>query len=427
MKLTGNGIRRYQLILGMVFVAASAVYLLVVHQLELETTVMTVYFPYAEELIHGNLPELEFPPFSMVFIAIPALFASTPFGYNVAFVAEACAFALIGLVATGKLAKRYNQNQHSALLIYTVLMILMFTFVADRLDIFPAILTLLSFYCFVTKRYALAFMLLSVATMTKIYPAILFPIYLIPFFMNRDIWNVWKGAFVFIVTSFFILLPFFFIGTGDALYFLAFQMDRPPQIESMTASFIHLASYFGLTEVEVVFSNGSYNMVGPWPDAVAPYLLPLLAGVLLVIYAQYARMLSKLRKFKRDNENDRMVILGGTVIFALLAFILTGKVFSAQYIIWIIPFITFMMITSLDHVSKNRILIMSIAVVALTQLNYFVNAADGGEVIDTAHLGMLTTLARNIAVLVLSGYTLWVCTKYIEKRHWRTQSPEDGE
>jgi hypothetical protein len=425
MKTAGNRVRRHQLILGSVFVAASAVYLLVVHQFEIETGVMNVYFPYAEEMMNGSIPNMEYPPFAMVFIAIPALFSSTPFGYNVAFVAEACVFMTIGLLAMGKLAKRYNQSQNGAMLIYTVLMLLMFTFVADRYDIFPAILTLLSFYCLVTKRYVLAFFLLSIATMTKVYPAVLFPIYLIPFFMNRDIWNVWKGVFVFITTIFLILLPFFFIGTGDALYFLSFQMDRPLQIESLTASFIHLASYFGLTEVNVVFSYGSYNMIGPWPDAVVKYLLPMLAAVLIVIYVQYARMLSGLRKYKRDNENDRMIILGGTVLFSLLAFILMGKVFSSQYIIWIIPFITFMMITSLDHVSKNRIFILSIAVVALTQLNFAVNAGVGGEVINTADAGMLTTIARNIAVVALTGYTLWVCKKYIEKRHWRTQPSEE--
>jgi hypothetical protein len=84
-----------------------------------------------------------------------------------------------------------------------------------------------------------------------------------------------------------------------------------------------------------------------------------------------------------------------------------------------------MMITSLDHVSKNRIFILSIAVVALTQLNFAVNAGAGGEVINTADAGMLTTIARNIAVVVLFGYTIWVCKKYIEKRHWRTQPSEE--
>jgi hypothetical protein len=313
------------------------------------------------------------------------------------------------------------------MLIYTVLLLLMFTFVADRYDIFPAIITLLSFYCLVTKRYVLAFVLLSIASMTKLYPAVLFPIYLIPFFLNRDVWNVWKGTFAFITTVFIILLPFFFIGSGDALYFVSYQMDRPLMIESMTGSFIHLASFFGLTDVDIFFSHGTYNMSGQWPDTIAPYLLYLLGAVLVVIYAQYIRMLHGLRKYKRDNENDRMIILGGTVMFSLLAFILAGKVFSPQYIIWILPFITFMMITSLDHISKNRILIMSVVVVALTQLNFAVMSGGLEEFIKIENLGMMTTIARNAAVLVLSAYTIWVCKKYIEKRHWRAQPSDETE
>ncbi|MDR1954425.1 MAG: hypothetical protein LBP82_00515, partial [Candidatus Methanoplasma sp.] len=124
MKTMSGGVRRYQLILGSIFVAALALYLLILYRTGVEAEVMKVYFPYADELIGGNIPETEYPPFALVFIALPRLFAATPFGYDIAFVAEVAVFFMIGLVTIGKLAKRYNQSQHKAMLAYTVLMLL---------------------------------------------------------------------------------------------------------------------------------------------------------------------------------------------------------------------------------------------------------------------------------------------------------------
>ncbi|MCL2032260.1 MAG: DUF2029 domain-containing protein [Methanomassiliicoccaceae archaeon] len=422
MRTADNGVRRYQLILGSLFAAVSAIYLLAVHQTGMETEVMSVYFPYADELMHGGVPETEYPPLTLVFIAAPRLFAETPFCYNIAFVAEVCIFFMVGLLIMGKLAKRYNQSQHKAILAYTGLMLLLVEFAVDRYDMFPAILTLLSFYCLVTKRYALAFVLLSMATMTKLYPAVLFPIYLIPFLMNKDWRNALKGTGLFFAVAVLIALPFALLGPDSALNFFDYQMGRPLHIESVAASFIHIVSVLGMTDAFVLPGYGSEFLAGPWPDAAAQYLMPMMFAVLIAIYALYAYMLFGLRKDRQDNENDRMILLGGSVLLSLLAFILIGKIFSPQYIIWIVPFIIFMLMTSIDHVSKKRILMLSIAAIALTQLKFVMNTfVDGADIAD---INMLIILARNVVVLVLFAYVLWTCKKNIGRRWRRAQQPD---
>ncbi|MDR1404452.1 MAG: DUF2029 domain-containing protein [Candidatus Methanoplasma sp.] len=402
----GSGARRCRLAFGAVFAVVSVAYLVISTKLGIESEVATVYFPYADELIHGSIPKMEYPPFALVFIVIPRLFASTPFGYNVAFVAEVFVFFMIGLAAMGRLAKRYNRSQRRAMLVYTVSMLLMFEFVVDRYDIFPAILTLLSFYCLITKNYVWAFALLSVAAATKLYPAILFPIYLIPLFMDRDWSNVMKGTGVFAVTVLVIILPFVFLNSDAAFHFLSYHIDRPLQIESTMAPFIYLVSMLGFTDVSTAFGYGSDNLVGIWPDTVALYLTPFMFAVIVAIYSLYAYALFWLRRNGRDNENSRTVLLIGAAVLSLMAFIIAGKVFSSQYLIWLIPFVVFMLTMSVDYVSKNIIAVLSLSAVILTQLNFAVNVgiSGGGEAVTG--MGMMIIMARNIVMIVIFVYII---------------------
>jgi hypothetical protein len=425
MRTAANGVRRHQAILGVLFAAASAVFLLAVHYLEIASEVATVYFPYADQLMNGTIPDMEYPPFAMVFIGIPRIFASTPFGYEIAFAALVFIFFAIGLIITAKLAKRYYHSQYTAMILYTALTLLLLEFVLDRYDFFPAILTLLSFYCLVTKRYVWAFLLLSVATMTKLYPAVLFPVYLIPLLFNRDWKNALKGTGVFVAVALLTVLPFILTGSDAVTYFLSYHMDRPLQIESAAASIIAVFSNLGITETWVEFGFGSDNLMGPWPDAVAPYLTPLMLAALGAVYVLYAYLLSGLRKYNIDNENNRLILLGGAALLAVLAFMIFGKVFSAQYIVWAVPFIIFMLMTAIDREYKRALFLLTVTVIALSQLAFAVNSglSGGGAEINAA--GMMIILAKNIAAIVLFAYVVRIM-KGAAKKKQRLPAPPDA-
>ena len=410
-----NGIRRFQLILGAIFAAATVLYLLTLYLTGIEGEVINSYFPYADELIHGSIPEAEHSPFALMFLLIPRFFASTPFEYNIAFVAQVFVFLLIGLVAMGKLAKRYYQNQRMIMLAYTVLMLLMFQFVADRYDIFPAILTLLSFYFFVTKKYVWAFALLSIASVTSLYPAVLFPIYLFPFLINRDWSNTLKGAGAFIIIAFLMILPFVLIDMESSLYFMYSYIEGPLQVESVAASIIAFVSVLGLTGTWVEFSHGADNLMGPWPDAVVPFMIPLMLLAVVVVYAVHAYLLVKLRKDGRDNENNRMILLGGAALLSFSALFIFGKTFPSQFLILMIPFIIFMMMTSISHTAKRRTFVMSMVVIALTQLNFAVNIGFSGGGAGITDAGMMIILARNIVMVILFAYVIKISVENVRK------------
>ena len=110
-----------------------------------------------------------------------------------------------------------------------------------------------------------------------------------------------------------------------------------------------------------------------------------------------------------------------------MAFMIFGKVFSSQYLIWIIPFIVILLMSHFDPIYKRYFLILSIAAILLTQLNFAVNLGISGGGTGITDAGMLIVLARNIVMMILFVYVIWFPRDYIKKKLDRAQPAEADE
>ena len=127
-----GSVRQYKIVLSALFLIACICFLIGVHITGVETEVMRDRFwKNAEPLFNGEVPVMEYPPFALVFFAIPRLFADTPWGYNVAYVAEVLVFMVVGLLLVSKLAERMGHDQKKAMLVYAILMLVMIQLIAD--------------------------------------------------------------------------------------------------------------------------------------------------------------------------------------------------------------------------------------------------------------------------------------------------------
>lgn len=393
-----RGVLRYGAILALVLLVASVVYLIVVHQLGIETEVIRDRFwKNAEPLFNGEIPIMEYPPLALVFMAIPRFFGDTPWSYNTAYVAEVLVFLVIGLYFTTKLAERFGHSQKRAMLLYAVLMLVMVEFVLDRYDIFPAIITLASFYFFCTRRYALAFVLLAVGTLTKLYPAILFPLFVICLAYERQWRDMVVGVVSFVVTGLVVVGIVWIIEPDMILNFLTYHEDRPLQLESVASSIIYLFSMFGLVTATIQpFAEndfGSDNLIGPVPDAVAGALTPLMVLLIVVLYILYIY----LRRCAGDLD---MRILALAIVAALMIFMVVNKVFSSQYLIWAILPVVFAAMAVTEGRFGRRLFVSFLVTLLLTQLNFAYNAGYlAGDIND---LGMMIILLRNVVAVYVT-------------------------
>ena len=406
MELQLDDYGKYRMRLIAAYAVACIGFLIAIFALNLETEVIRDrYWKDVEPLFNGEIPIIEYPPFSLVFMAIPRLFGWTPEAYEVCYVIEVFIFMVIGLIYTDKLAEHFGKNRKNAMLAYSVLTVLLLEFVTDRYDIFPAVLTLMSIYYFVKSRYAWAFILIAIGLMTKLYPAMLFPIYFLIFAAKKE-WNeAFKWTLVFIAANLAIIIPVLIIEPDMIWNFLNYHSDRPLQIESLAASLIYPLSMFGLITVKITSAMlpdgtldpdnfGSDNLVGTVPDAVAGILSPIMVmGVLAVCFFF-------LYVYLKAEEENKVKLLGMAIAGVIMTFILLGKVFSSQYLIWAIsPIVLILMFE--EDMFKSPLFKFTAAAFIMTQVEFVYNIGILGGGSNINDFGMIIILIRNILTVVM--------------------------
>ncbi len=287
---------------------------------------------------------LEYPPLSLVIFSL-ALFAPLHY-YTVVF---AILMALT-IVFIYWLLLRYGPR--GAALAFAIYMVTGAWGIAlGRFDLLPAALTLICVIAAERKYWTYAYIALAFAFLLKIYPILFLPALFIAeqqdarrFYTPRqslklaslpgELWQTlrdirrwrWKNTTIFFaillgVTGFFALLNF----QGAVLSQLSYFANRPVQIESTGSPILFLAAHFGYP-VQIVESFGSTNVVSRLERFVEFFLDVLfVAGYLYVIFVQWRGKLDVTQAF----------------IAILLVFIVTGKVFSPQYLMWLIPLLAY--------------------------------------------------------------------------------------
>ncbi|MBQ7979849.1 MAG: DUF2029 domain-containing protein [Candidatus Methanomethylophilaceae archaeon] len=388
----------YTVLLAIAFIG----YLIAIYVLDIETEVIRDRFPDADQLFNGDIPITEYPPLSLIFFVIPRIFFSDPFGYNIGYVIMIFVITIVGLHLMRRTAESLNMNPVWAMTIYSVLIALLLEYVADRYDIIPAVMTLASFYFFINKKMPAAFIILALAMMTKLYPAILLPIYLIIYMVERDWKGFATGTVWFLIGAAVVALPCLLIEPDLIMGFMGYHSARPLEIDSFAATLIYPFSLFGLTDVWIQASTdagsyGSDNLRGPLCDAVAPWLTPIMIVLIVLFILWYGSV-----RYRLEKVDERAFVLSAAIFISLMIFILVGKVLSSQYIIWVIPFLALSLLLMKDHKLKWRIFWLSVATVVLTQINfaYTYLVTGGGESISS--LSIIMILVRNLMLLAIT-------------------------
>lgn len=403
--------RDYVLCVGM-FAAALAVMYAVVRVAGIPSSVYEGYFPYADAMMHrvvpytedvhvyGGMHEWEYPPLAYPFLLVPRLFAATAGGYEAAFMVMVGVFFAAGLWCMEVFAGAMGRGRLRWMLAYTALMLLMVEFVGDRYDIIPVVLTMLSAALLVRGRTGVAFAVLAVAVLTKLYPAVLLPILLIWLLTKGERGRALTGAAVFVAAALAMLAPFYALG-ADPLEFLSYHTDRPLEVESLASSVIAALSLLGLTEVGVEFSYGSDNLVGPLPDAVGPFVLPTMVALAALSYVVFAHVLCR----RRPEGFDPADLASGCLL-AVLIFVAFGTVFSGQYMMWPVPFLLLFLMANEGTEAGGRMQWLFLAAVILTDVCFGVNFGMRGEGEDLSAAGILVILARNVLMLAMAWLAL---------------------
>jgi uncharacterized membrane protein len=293
-----------------------------------------VYQGYAEKLLDGALPYrdvfVEYPPGAFAVFLPPTAFGADH--YNAAFkalmaVCGAATIVLVALVLAELGASRRRIGVAVALL--ALAPIALGPISLNTYDAWPALLTVLALWLLLRGHDLLPFAVLGLAVSAKVYPLVLVPL---------AGWFVWRRAGaqrtvialgVTVVVAAAVVAPFAVYAPHGVFESFRSQATRGLQVESFGASLLLVLDKLGLYDAEVVRTTGvaGRNLTGGAADAVAAGLLVLEAVAVATVWALYARA------------REARELLPVAFAAAVAGFLAFTKVFSPQYLVWLLPLV----------------------------------------------------------------------------------------
>ena len=259
----------------------------------------------------------------------------------------------------------------------------------SRYDIWVGLIVLSSVYLFMYKTgklHLVSYILLVVAGFIKIYP-----FFLLPIFLYTDFKLLQSNQFRSVLLSLFAFFGFCLLINlyryDDAIYFLTYHYSRGIQVESSYSSMLlNLKSIGIIDHLKIGFDHGSFGVSGDVANKLKYISTPLLIFVEGLVYILYMKSYDRFKK-------DRFI---NFLSLTILAFLITAKVLSTQYFIWLFPSI----IVSLVLLKgKNRHLFVLFFL--LVFITFILFPLSFGLVISGSIKTNILLLVRNFILIIL--------------------------
>ena len=358
------------------------------------------YYVHAGDVLDGLMPyseaPFEYPPLALVFMLVPRMLSWDLDSFYYICTAQALVFIIIGAFLLERIAVPLTGCRWRVRLVMLVLVAVGSYFLIARNDIYPTVIAVAAVWMFQNRRVELAALLLALAAMIKLYPAIfLLPMVTI-LLLRRDVRGAFAMVLIAAATCLLVELPFLLADPSTAFSYLTYHSDRGLQVESVAGGFFLLYGKIFPSDIYVAYGFGSDNVVGVAPDALASFMNPLMGGILLVFV-----VLMGVRIARAHMGRDVELFLAGAVCTAMvMLFIAFSKVYSAQYVIWILLLIPFTQASCFDEGRRNRILMTMLPFGLFTFLSYSSYHVFG--VLDMNWMSTIMIFVKNIFHIVLT-------------------------
>lgn len=351
-----------------------------------------VYRVFAAPVLDGGLPyrdvAFEYPPLAAPAIALPGLVSTAAEGFRWAFAVWTLLGAAAVVLLCGALARHTGGDARRAMLAAATMPLLCGAVLRTHFDLFPVALVLAALLLLVRNRPRAAFAVLGVAVMTKAFPIVIAPIAIAWLLARGRRRDAWQGALVCAAVMAAIAGAAVAVSPDGALDAVRFQLDRPVQVESSPALVVLGLDAVGAGHAESVKSFRSDGLLHPASDAVTSLFLTVLVALVTLLCVRVA-------SGGRDAGARELVLAS---LAACAGFALFGKVFSPQFVTWVLP------LGALAFAWRMHALALAVALVAvLTQIEF---PAHYFDVVAREPLAVGVVALRNIALAAVIALTL---------------------
>lgn len=281
----------------------------------------SLFFQYAnfvfEHFVAYKDFMFEYPPAALFFMLVPRIFSASFFIYQVAYLAMIYLMCVFSLWMTIDLTKEKNNLTKFYICVFFILFFyLLGPISVFRYDLIPAFLVILALWLKQKNYTKFAFFVLALGAMTKIYPGFLLVFFIIDDLVDKK--KLWVNVSFFALGIIVSLLPFV-THLGDLMKFISYQTVRGVQAESLWANVLMVKHIVSGNNLSPIMEAGAISLV-PFPK----YMIWLSQ---LIFVAGYGGLIWLYVKTRR-------IFVISTL--AILLFILANRVFSPQYLAWLI-------------------------------------------------------------------------------------------
>ena len=345
---------------------------------------VVVNFVKSQDVTHSfhalphEYPMLTLIPFILALVAPPSW-------YQVGF-----ALLMIVLAAVMYFTLLHFKSRRAAIAGAILLVIGGWATAAGRFDLVPSLLTLATLILATQRRWTLAFVSLALAFLIKFYPApLLIPLLFAQQLDSRERWYAWRrwqplAAFVGVCIA--VMGVSLLLNVEGTIAPLSYFQTRPIQVESFGSSLIWLSTFVKHHPMTYMFTYGSLNVSHKYSSLVSGgETVLMIAGLLFTYWLQWRRKID----------------LSTSTLLTLLIVMVTGKVFSPQYLIWVVPLVAYIGGSDLRWVATW------VAIGGLTTFiyPYIYNMPASGSIMDVPYVPWFypVTTLRNF---ILFGFIL---------------------
>jgi hypothetical protein len=289
-----------------------------------------LYFTYASKAMEGRIPYrdylIEYPIFSFPLFLLPRLLTASPRMYKVGFVIELLLFNAVAVYLVARRVERTEgiERVPGRLGWYTLFFASLCPLLTGRYDLAPMALSFAAASLWFSGRQVLGGVVAGVGTFMKIFPGVIAGPALI-WEVSRLGVSRGRGILAFVLTSAASAALWFALGGQGMIDSLRYHTERDLQVWSLYTGILAWIAKMTGAAVWPVYEHNSACLKTPWSSKVAALAFPIQLVSLLVV----------MWRFRRSGMRDPMRYAAA----AVLALMITGKVFSTQFMIWLFPFV----------------------------------------------------------------------------------------
>jgi hypothetical protein len=396
---------------------------------------------------------VEYPPVAVTLMTVPAWLIDAPFeeeqgtgqqpryarAYTWMMAGFDCAvLALVVFLVCRLFPLETPFEQFERCLAYCLCTWPLYGVLYSRLDLGVALLVTAALALLVLRvHWSLSFAILAIAIHFKLMPVVLAPLWIVASLPAGALHGSWREMIhgvvlrtgVLAVFGLAILMPYAVMDGPAVLEFLGYHRERGIEIESTWASLLLPFKYFGQSW-EVYHSHGSVNVRSPLSPLMASLAMPVLAGLLAVATGMFVGVVKKkgtghvVRSIHTDNLTIAQRwprLVAAFAMLLLLISIVANKVFSPQYLLWLLP-----LVPLVDFGARGRRLFFAgmFAVCFLTmrifpdcfvgEIVWVASSTGGLQVFDgPTRYGAFLLLMRNALCVVLTAVLAGWCKSQV--------------